>query len=122
MPDLNDCLRLIAITKGSVEDIDSAYASRARLKRSVLSVGQLAAARVGVSEPLMPEDITRMQSEDPIASEILQICTSVLSKSRSLFQPSESLDSRWRTGWNAVCEDLELLEQVLTDNQDRLNN
>ena len=69
----------------------------------------------------MPEDITRMRSEDPVAAEILQICSSILSKTRSLLQPSESLDSRWRSGWHAVCADLELLEQTLTDNQDRLN-
>ena len=122
MPMLHDCLRLIASSKASAKDPESAYASRARLKRSVLSVGQLAAARAGVPGPMMPEDIARMRLQDPVSTEILKICVSLLSKVRSLCQPSEALDSRWRSGWSAVCEDLELLERSLTANQDRLRN
>ena len=122
MPTLHDCLRLIASTKASVKDPELAYASRARLKRSVLRVCQLAAVRAGVLGPMMPEDITRMRLQDPVLAEILQICTSLLSKARSLCQPSEALDSRWRSGWSAVCDDLELLELSLKANQDRLRN
>ena len=122
MPMLHDCLRLIASSKASAKDPESAYASRARLKRSVLSVGQLAAARAGVPSPMMPEDIARMRLQDPVSTEILKICVSLLSKARSLCQPSEALDSRWRSGWSAVCEDLELLERSLKTNQDRLRN
>ena len=122
MPMLHDCLRLIASSKASAKDPESAYASRARLKRSVLSVGQLAAARAGVPGPMMPEDIVRMRLQDPVSTEILKICVSLLSKARSLCQPSEALDSRWRSGWSAVCDDLELLERSLKANQDRLRN
>ena len=122
MPMLHDCLYLIASSKASATDPDSAYASRARLKRSVLSVGQLAAARAGVPGPIMPEDIAGMRLHDPVSTEIIKICVSLLSKARSLCQPSEALDSRWRSGWSAVCDDLELLERLLKANQDRLRN
>lgn len=122
MPTLHDCLRLIASTRAVAEDPESAYASRARLKRSLLSAGQLAAARAGVPGPMMPEDIVSMHVQDPVSSEILHICVALLSKARSLCQPSEALDSRWRSGWTAVCDDLELLERSLRTNQDRLRN
>ena len=70
----------------------------------------------------MPEDIAHMRLQDPVAAEVLQICISLLSKARSLCQPSEALDSRWRSGWNSVCGDLELLERSLTDNQVRFED
>lgn len=122
MPMLHNCLCLIAYSKASAKDPESAYASRARLKRSVLSVGQLVAAREGVPDPIMPEDIAYMRLQDPVSTEILKICVSLLSKARSLCQPSEALDSRWRSGWSAVCDDLELLERSLKANQDWLRN
>lgn len=122
MPTLNDCLRLIRLTKESSTDPDSAYASRTRLKRSVVSVGQLAAARVGIPGPVMPEDVKELHVKDPVCAEILHICISLMSKAQTLCQPSEALDSRWRSGWNAVCSDLDVLERALISNQDQLND
>ena len=120
MPTLNDCLRLIRLTKESSTDLDSAYASRTRLKRSVVSVGQLAAARVGIPGPVMPEDVNDLQVKDPVCAEILHICTSLMSKAKTLCQPSEALDTRWRSGWNAVCYELDVLERALIANRDQL--
>ena len=71
---------------------------------------------------MMPEDIVGMRVQDPVSTEILQACTSLLAKARSLCQPSEALDSRWRLGWSAVCDDLELLERLLKADQARLRN
>lgn len=113
MPTLHDCLGLIASAKASAREPESAYVLRTRLKRSLLGAGQLAAAYAGVAGPLMPEDVERMRVDDPASSEILRICASLLGKTRSLCQPSEALDSRWRSGWAAVCEDLDLLERTL---------
>jgi len=113
MPTLHDCIGLIAATKASAINIESAYVLRTRIKRSLLGASQLAAEYAGVVGPLMPEDIERLRSEDPISAEILGICVSLLSKTRSLCQPSEALDSRWHSGWESVCYDLDILEQAL---------
>jgi|GEM_PF-1747571 len=110
MPTLDDCLVLISCAKASAKEPESAYALRTRLKRTLLSTGQMAAECAGIAEPLMPEDVQRMHIENPKLSEILRICVSLLGKSRALCQPSEALDSRWRLGWVGVCQDLDLLE------------
>lgn len=113
MTTLRDCLRLIASAKASAKEPESAYVLRTRLKRSLLSAGQLAATRAGVAAPLMPEDIERISLNDWASSEILKICASLLAKTRSLCQPSEALDSRWRSGWATVCQELDSLERAL---------
>jgi hypothetical protein len=113
MPTLDDCLGLIASAKASAREPESAYVLRTRLKRTLLSVGQLAAEYAGVAAPLMPDDIERISTEHPLSSKVLRTCASLLGKTRALCQPSEALDSRWRSGWQAVCEDLDVLECTL---------
>lgn len=113
MPTLDDCLALISCARASAKEPESAYALRTRLKRTLLSAGQLVAEYAGVAGPLMPEDVQQVHIENQELSEILTICASLLGTSRALCQPSEALDSRWRSGWIAVCQDLDLLEQRL---------
>ncbi len=113
MPTLHSCLRLIESAKASAMEPESAYVLRTRLKRSLLGASQLAARRAGVAGPVMPEDIERIDLGSPECSEVLRVCVSLLAKTRSLCQPSEALDSRWRSGWSDVCRDLELLEHAL---------
>lgn len=113
MPTPNECLDLVKAAKASAEDPETAYVLRTRLKRSLLAAGQLAAELAGVQGPLMPEDIGRLIIKDQRSSEIVKICSSLIGKTRSLCQPSEALDSRWRSGWTAVHQDLHLLEKAL---------
>ncbi len=113
MPTLHDCLDLIEAAKASAIDTESAYVLRTRLKRSLLGVGQLAAEYAGVSGPIMPEDIRKISCNEPTSAKILEICLSILGKTRSLCQPSEALDSRWRSGWESVCNELNILEREL---------
>ena len=113
MPTLRDCLHLIAVAKSSTADPESAYALRARLKRSLLAVGQLVSARIGVRAPLMPDDVARVPSGDASSAEALRICVSLLAKTRKLCQPSEALDSRWRSGCAEVQLELDSLERAL---------
>lgn len=113
MPTPRDCLDLVADARASAVDPESAYVLRTRLKRSVMGVAQLAAARAGVPGPLMPDDIHRLTVDDPASAELVRLSASLLVKTRSLCQPSEALDSRWRSGWSTVRQDLERLEQAL---------
>ena len=113
MPTLNSCLRMIYLARAAAQEPESAYVLRTRLKRSVLSAGQLAAAYAGIDEPVMPEDISHVDGVAPECSDVLRLCLSLLSKARTLCQPSEALDSRWRSGWSDVRNDLDALERAL---------
>ena len=113
MPTLNDCLHMIGTARASAEEPESAYVLRTRLKRSLVSATQLAARRAGVDEPLMPEDIDRMHLDHPAAAGVLRVCATLLARTRSLCQPSEALDARWRSGWAEVRQDLDRLERTL---------
>ena len=113
MPTLRDCLRLLDEVSAAARDPESAYVVRTRLKRSLLAIAQLAAAQAGTHLPSMPDDIRRVEVDDPKGAELLRLCESLLARTRSLCQPSEALDSRWRVGWLTVNEDLQRLEVVL---------
>lgn len=113
MPALSDCLHLIAAAKAAAAHPESAYAQRARLKRALLATGQFVAAQVGVREPVMPNDVSRVRPVDASSAEALGICVSLLAKARRLCQPSEALDSRWRSGCAEVEVELNSLERAL---------
>ena len=114
MPTLPECLSLIESVKKSAADPESAYVIRTRLKRALLGAAHMAAEREGIRVPLMPEDINRLSATSKESAEILRLCVSLLVKTRSLCQPSEALDSRWKSGWEAMRGDLESLERALT--------
>lgn len=107
MPTRTDCLELIGQTRSASSDPDSAYILRARLKRSILAVGQYVASVLNLPMPTLPEDVLDLEASDPAAAALLRRCTTVLGQARTLCQPSESLDDRWRTGWKTL--ELELI-------------
>ena len=113
MPTLGDCLHLIAAAQSSAADPESAYALRARLKRCLLAAGQMVAARIGARPPLMPDDLSCIPLDDASSAEALRVCMSLLAKARMLCQPSEALDSRWRSGCAEVQHELDSLERTL---------
>lgn len=113
MPTLRDCLRLLDEVRAAARDPESAYVVRTRLKRSLLAIAQLVAAQAGTTLPSMPDDIQGLRIDNPKGAELLRLCESVLVRTRSLCQPSEALDSRWRVGWLSVNEDLQRLEVAL---------
>jgi hypothetical protein len=113
MPTLHDCLQLIESARASAREPESAYVLRTRLKRSLLGASQLAATYAGAVPPLMPDDINHLVLRDPVSSDVLRNCLRLLANSRSLCQPSEALDDRWRSGWDTVCKDLDRLERAL---------
>lgn len=108
-----DCLELIAKTLLSAPDPESAYVLRARLHRSLLMVGRFIANDLSQPLPLMPDDLERLGVQDDDASRIVTMCNEVLAQSKSLCQPSESLEVRWKSGWNQVVVNLMLLEIAL---------
>ena len=113
MPTPLDCLEFLQEAKSSAADPESAYVLRSRLKRSVVAAAQLAATRAGVEGPIMPNDVSKLQIEEPQLAQVIQLAVSLLAATRKLCQPSEALDSRWRAGWSDLQGDLERLECAL---------
>jgi len=81
-------------------------------------VGRWIAGDLGCSLPVFPDDLARLSVDDGEASEIMMLCNEVLAQSKSLCQPSESLEDRWKCGWNQVAEKLKSLEVALLEYQD----
>lgn len=115
MPNKKDCMELIAQTLSSASDPESAYVVRARLHRSLLMVGRWIADDFGCPLPVLSDDLLCLAIKDAEASKIMHLCNNVLAQSRSLCQPSESLEHRWRNGWSQVVKDLASLEVALID-------
>lgn len=114
MPTRSDCLDLIDLAREASIDPSSAYVLRARLNRSILFVGRWVADEIGVPGPSLPEDVVLLQVTNQKAALLLQTCTSVLGQMRLLCQPSEALDERWRTGWEAVSTALDRLRDQVS--------
>lgn len=112
-----ECLALIAQTLNSAPNPESAYVLRARLHRSLLLIGRWVAGELNCGLPVFPDDLKRLSVSDAEASRIMLLCNDVLAQSKSLCQPSEALEDRWKNGWNKVAENLMSLEAALLEYQ-----
>lgn len=117
MTSRKECLALIAQTLNSAPNPESAYVLRARLHRSLLLIGRWAAGELNCELPVFPDDLKRLSVNDTEASRIVMLCNDVLAQSKTLCQPSEALEDRWKNGWNKVAVNLMALERALLEYQ-----
>lgn len=113
MPTTKDCIGLVSLARLSAGDEASAYVLRARVKRSAMVIGSCLAERFGIPSPVLPSDLADLHVRDPLAESVLNSCNEMLVRTRSLCQPSESLDDRWRLGWSEMVRHLHELETKL---------
>jgi hypothetical protein len=115
MTSKKECLALIAQTLNSAPNPESAYVLRARLHRSLLLIGRWVASDLNCELPVFPYDLKRLSAHDTEASRIMMLCNDVLAQSKTLCQPSEALEDRWKNGWNKVAVNLRSLETALRE-------
>lgn len=114
MHTLDGCLRQIDEMRQVAAGVEVAYVARSRVGRLVLNVARLAADQAGVPLPDRPVRMEAPANASPSARALVTCCNRILDISRTITQPSQPLDKRWRSGWAALLTELEELERQLT--------
>ncbi|MDA2930654.1 hypothetical protein MYX84_12035 [Acidobacteria bacterium AH-259-O06] len=113
MDSLMRCLKDIEKIRRVVSGADVAYVARSRISRLILNVSRMAAQRVGAPVPQRLA-VRDLPAEGDSSSETVHdACMRLLDVSKSITQPSEPLDDRWRHGWAALMKELDNLERQL---------
>jgi len=113
MSTINDCLKQVDQVKKASTSTEAAYLARTRLKRTVLSCSRMVSRRYGFAQPDLPCSLSVPADASPGIHRIADCCNRLVESAGVLCQPSEPLDSRWKTGWDCIRKDLGELEGLL---------
>ena len=107
------CIRQIHKVREVADGAEVAYVARSRINRLTLSIIQLVAKECGLKIPDRPSPICLPEGTSELLKELAHISNRLLDSSRTLCQPSEPLDERWRLGWSVLLGELDELEVTL---------
>ena len=113
MINIEHCLQEVAKIRDVAQGVDAAYVARSRIGRLTLALAQIVAKKARMSIPDRPGPIVVSDEASQTVRELANICNNLLEISRVLCQPSEPLDNRWREGWSALLDQLNVLEIAL---------
>jgi hypothetical protein len=107
------CLREIDRIRNVARGVDAAYVARSRLNRLILKVARLACEAGAMPPPDRPARLVQPVVCSDELRELITTCNQLLDRSKTITQPSEPLDDRWRQGWADLLADLLRLETSL---------
>lgn len=107
------CLRQIDEVKQVASGAEVAYVARSRVARLILNVTRFAATRAGVPLPDRPVRMDAPADASPSGRGVITCCNRILDIAKTITQPSEPLDERWRSGWATLLTELDELETRL---------
>jgi hypothetical protein len=111
---IDKCIRHIHKVQEVADGSEVAYVARSRISRLTLTLIQLVAKECGLKMPNRPSPICLPEDASELSKELAHICNRLFDASRTLCQPSEPLDERWRSGWSVLLSDLNALETKLS--------
>lgn len=111
---IEQCLSQIRKIRAVGSGHDAAYVARSRIGRLILSLGRLVAEYTGGESLDRPTAIIAGPNIPAGMARIVSASNRVLVISKSITQPSEPLDERWRAGWRELQHELLLLEKQLS--------
>ena len=110
---IDKCIRHIHKVLEVADGAEVAYVARSRISRLTLTLIQMVAKECSLKMPDRPSPIYLPQNASELSKELAHICNRLFDASRTLCQPSEPLDERWRSGWSMLLSDLNELEMKL---------
>ena len=113
MKEIEDCLRQLNKVRSVAREEEVAYVARSRLGRLVLAMVRLVGRVAEVPVEDRPLRLASPQDAPPEIQTLVNLCNSLNETTKTLVQPSEPLDQRWRAGWAKLMADLDLIEQHL---------
>lgn len=113
MDNIARCLDQIEKLKRVATGEDAAYVARSRIGRLILNVMRLVCNAVDIEPPSRPGPMLEPAGADEQLRYLIRICNHVNETAKTITQPSEPLDERWKSGWSALQSDLAELEECL---------
>lgn len=113
MATVNRCLAEIQAVRDVACGAEAAYVARSRVARLGLSVARLVSDLMGRKPPERLGRLPDSTDADGLIPEAIKLCNAVQDISEFIKQPSEPLDERWATMWDALEEHLDSLETVV---------
>lgn len=107
------CLEQLRAVREVGNGADAAYVARSRIGRLVVSCMRLVSEQLGNSSPQMPGEICVSPDASKFVQQIAKQSNLVFRLAKSLCQPSEPLDRRWRDDWKEMQSHLTELETAL---------
>lgn len=114
MTAVDTCLRQIEEIRDVAHGAQAAYVARSRVGRLVLSATRFAATQIGMPLPERPLRMEVPADASSSSQGLIACCNRLLDIAKTITQPSEPLDDRWRSGWAAMLSELDDLETQLT--------
>lgn len=111
------CRTMITRIINSATGIESAYVARMRLKRLILSCGRMIAKEYLIEEPELPGPFVPPVNSSKDDADIIHHCSELLEYAETLCQPSEPLESRWKSEWEKVIQVLYDLDELLAKDE-----
>ena len=118
MKNIAKCLREIEKVKEVAEGEAIPYAARSRIARLTLDTTRLVCAAVRVPLPDRPQILRTPLGNDSKSTRVVAACNKLNHVARSVSQPSEPLEERWRTMWQALLSELDELDAALREWRD----
>ena len=109
----DECQRHLALVREAASSPEAAYLARTRLKRLILTCSRAVAREHGVPEPSMPGPFQAPPGASETEHLIAVLCSRLSESAEILCQPSEPLNTRWRSGWAEAQADLDALDRAL---------
>lgn len=116
MVDIDTCLGQIAGVRKAIDDLNSTYVARFRLRRLILTLTYVVGKQHSRYEGSAPTTIEQGTHSIDRKQEIETLRSRLSAAAEELGQPSEPLDDRWRKTWQELLEDLDKLERLLRAN------
>ncbi len=113
MKEVDNCLRQIAKVRSVAREEEEPYVARSRLGRLVLAVARLVGRISGGPIPDRPRRLTVPKDASAEVRSLVNLCNQLNDTAKTLVQPSEPLDERWKAGWSELMADLDKIEQHL---------
>lgn len=113
MTTIDRCLQELSRVRGVATGVEVAYVARSRIGRLTLTLGRIIAKHTGSTLPDRPGPIQIPTGASGMSKRLAVCCNRLIDITKTLSQPSEPLDDRWRSGWSALLKELEKLEAEL---------
>lgn len=113
MANVTRCLKGIESVRCVASGTEVAYVARSRVARLILDLSRMAADLAGVPQPQSVSMLKLPEGTDPRLVALERARARLLDVSRTITQPSEPLDDRWRAGWDELLLQLSELERQL---------
>ena len=118
MTDPHRCVALIEDVREAALNPANAYLVRTRISRAILEATRMAARSSGAEGPIVPGPFVLPAAASTRDREIVELCNSIYEETRSLCQPSEALEDRWRLGWARVSARLDALARAVASTKE----